>query len=86
MTFISCCSEDNEIKEFVSDQNYLKAEFSADSTDLNHYFKYTVSTLPSSRITAFRFEFDQFSDLAMEKYKIFCRSIYRCSSIRNRAK
>jgi len=40
---------------------YKKAEFSSDSKTLNHYFKYSVTRVPTSRISAFRFEFDQFS-------------------------
>ena len=38
------------------DSNYLKADFTIESTEDNFYFKYTVSTTPSSRISAFRFD------------------------------
>ena len=62
----------HEINESVDNENYLKSEFSAETTDEAHYFKYTVTTTPSSSVTAFRFEFDQFSEAAYQNYQVFC--------------
>ena len=63
----------HEINESVPDNNnYKKAEFSSDQKTLNHYFKYTVATTPSSRITAFRFEFDKFNELSKSRNKVYC--------------
>ena len=52
--------------------NYKKAEFSGEQTDLNHYFKYSVSTIPTSRVTAFRFEFDTFYTFSTKTTKVLC--------------
>ena len=63
----------HEINESVpGNNNYKKAEFSSDQKTLNHYFKYTVATTPSSRITAFRFEFDKFNELSKSRNKVYC--------------
>ena len=62
-----------EINESVpGNNNYKKAEFSADRLELNHFFKYTVTTTPSSRITAFRFEFDKFNELSKLTNQVYC--------------
>ena len=60
--------------------NYKKREFSSDITTLNFYFKYSFSKIPDSRITAFRFEFDQFSDLAMELNSVHCTFVSESDS------
>ena len=52
-------------QEVIDNTNYKKVEFYSDKKTLNHYFKYSVTTTPSSRITAFRFEFDQFSSQSL---------------------
>ena len=62
-------------EEVTGRTDYKKAEFQSQSTDTNHFFKYEVVNMPSSRITAFRIEFDVFSDLAKEKYKVYCTSV-----------
>ena len=63
----------NEINQSVpGDSNYKKVEFSGDQKTLNYYFKYTVTTIPSSRIGAFRIQFDQFNQLSQEMNKVFC--------------
>ena len=48
------------ISDSVSgDSNYLKADFQIETEEDSFYFKYSVSTTPSSRIGAFRFDLDQ---------------------------
>ena len=62
-----------EINESVpGNNNYKKAEFSAGKLELNHFFKYTVTTTPSSRITAFRFEFDKFNERSKLSNQVYC--------------
>ena len=71
-----------DINDDVTDNiNYKKVEFSGESKILNYYFKHSVRTIPSSRINAFRFEFDQFSEqVKKEKYNF----MYICRRINNR--
>ena len=47
-----------DISEEVSSE-YKKAEFSKNENNI-YYFKHTLSEIPKSRVTAFRFVFDQF--------------------------
>ena len=62
-----------DINDDVTDNiNYKKVEFSGESKILNYYFKHSVRTIPSSRINAFRFEFDQFSEQAKKRNIILC--------------
>ena len=62
-----------EINESVSgNSNYKKAEFSTTKLELNHFFKYTVTITPSSRITAFRFEFDRFNERSKLNNQVYC--------------
>ena len=62
-----------EINQSVpDDSDYKKVEFTGAQKLLNHYFKYTVSSIPSSRIGAFRIEFDQFNQLSYKMNKVFC--------------
>ena len=53
--------------------DYKKAEFSQDSSDV-YYFKYSISQMPQSRIMAFRFVFDEF-DTTFKDSKILCTSV-----------
>jgi hypothetical protein len=52
--------------------DYKKVEFSGSQKTLNHYFKYTFTTTPSSKISAFRIQFDEFNDLSIERNRVFC--------------
>ena len=62
-----------EINEDVaSNPNYKKAEFESDAKTLNHYFKYSFSSAPKSRVTAFRIDFDSFNELSLEMNRVFC--------------
>ncbi|MBO6243522.1 MAG: hypothetical protein J6O41_03010, partial [Clostridia bacterium] len=62
----------HEISEAISvDINYKKAEFTVDPEEQNYYFKYSFSAIPSSRISAFRFDFDQFTQTALNN-EVFC--------------
>ena len=62
-----------EINQSVDgNSNYKKAEFSGDPRTLNYYFKYTFTITPSSKISAFRIQFDQFSDMSLERNRVFC--------------
>ena len=71
----------HDINEEVQDRtDYKKAEFSSLQTDQYHFFKYENTNMPSSLISAFRIEFDQFSDLAKSKYQIFCTSVTSSTS------
>ena len=56
------------------DENYLRAEFIFEASDKKHYFKYTNSTLPTSKVTAFKIDFAQFS-AAMANYKVYCTNV-----------
>ena len=75
--FISIKSEDEikvyEINESVPDNpDYKKVEFFTQIDILNNFFKYNVDKIPSSRINAFRVEFDQFNERAKEMNRVFC--------------
>ena len=71
----------HDINEELKDRtDYKKAEFDSKSTDTNHFFKYENNNMPSSRILPFRIEFDVFSDLAAQKYKVYCTSVSSSSS------
>ena len=59
-----------EVKDFP---DYKKAEFSQDPSDL-YYFKHSIATMPSSRVMAFRFVFDEF-DQTFKNSKILCTSV-----------
>ena len=62
-----------EINEDIpNNKDYKKVEFSSTFNILNHFFKYSVGTIPSSRINAFRVEFDQFNPRAKEMNAVFC--------------
>ena len=62
-----------EINEDIpNNKDYKKVEFSSTFNILNHFFKYSVCTIPSSRINAFRVEFDQFNPRAKEMNAVFC--------------
>ena len=76
-----CADTVHEINEVVEgNDNYKKAEFSAGQTDLNHYFKYSVSTIPTSRVTAFRIEFDTFYSFSTKTTKVFCTFVDSATS------
>ena len=53
--------------------NYRKAEFEVSSKG-NLYFKYDNSTLPTSKITAFRIDFDSYSE-DMKGYEVYCTNV-----------
>ena len=44
----------------TDDSNYNKADFLVSPEEENYYFKYSFATTPTSRIGAFRFDFNQF--------------------------
>jgi len=67
-------------EEVLDSLDYKKAEFKSQATDTNHYFKYDITDMPTSKISAFRIEFDQFSDLAKEKYNVYCTSVSSSTS------
>ena len=65
----------HEINQAVDENvNYKKAEFSFTSSDRYQFFKYDNSTLPSSRVSAFRIDFSQYYT-NMSDYKVFCTSV-----------
>ena len=74
-TFITISNGASVVQEIsegvLSDDNYKKAGFTIDPEEQNYYFKYSFSTIPSSRISAFRFEFDQFNPTALNN-EVFC--------------
>ena len=57
---------------------YKKAEFSKESSNL-YYFKYDISTMPQSKVMAFRFQFDKF-DSSFRESKILCTSVASSTS------
>ena len=70
-----------EINQSVDGKpEYKKVEFSGDPRTLNHYFKYTFNTIPSSKISAFRIHFDEFNPLSIERNKVFCTFVDDSSS------
>ena len=62
-------------EDFNDRTDYKRAQFESSSTDVNHFFKHDISVMPSSLVSAFRIEFDQFGEIAAEKYKIYCTSV-----------
>ena len=54
--------------------NYKKAEFEFLQSETYHYFKYEYNTLPSSKASIFRVDFDQFS-ISMTGYKVYCTNV-----------
>ena len=61
-------------EEVPGTSDYKKAEFEFQTTDTNQFFKYQGDNLPSSGISAFRIDFDQYS-LTMEGYEVFCTNV-----------
>ena len=63
-------------QDITGDINHKKAEFDFTTSDTNLYFKYQYesSTLPSTLITTFRFEFDSYGT-DISNYKIFCVNV-----------
>ena len=57
---------------------YKKAEFSKESSN-QYYFKYDISTIPKSKVMAFRFQFDKF-DSTFRESKILCTSVASSTS------
>ena len=56
----------HEINEDVpGTSEYKKVSFESSETQINHFFKYTVTNLPKSMIGALRFDFDRFSPLSI---------------------
>ena len=69
----------HEIKESVgSYTEYRKAEFSYESSNI-YFFKHTLSSVPDSKIFAFRFQFDA-SDETYKDSKILCTSVSSSST------
>ncbi len=58
--------------------DYKKAEYEV-STASNVYFRYDSGTIPSSKITAFRIVFDQYSE-DMSNYTVFCTNVATSST------
>ena len=62
-----------EINEDITGNiNYSKLSFESDENTSEHFFKYSVKTIPKSQIGAFRIDFDQFNQLSLEKNLVFC--------------
>ena len=61
--------EINEDIEGSSD--YKKVSFESDSKTFNHFFKYSVQTIPKSRIGPLRIDFDSFNELSQTN-NVFC--------------
>ena len=71
LLFISINSaEIIEIKNTLN-SDYKYASFSSEATTLNHFFKYTVTNIPSSRVGAFRIDFNNFNQLSLQNL-VFC--------------
>ena len=68
LTLISIKSDQViEISESISgNPDYKKVSFESDAKTLNHYFKYSVDTIPQSRVNAFRINFDAFNELSKQ--------------------
>ena len=70
----------HEINQDVEDNpNYKQAVFSFSSADTNQFFKYDNSTLPTSRVSPFRIDFDIFYT-EMNDYKVFCTNVESSTS------
>ena len=71
LLFISINSaEIIEIKNTLN-SDYKYASFSSEATTLNHFFKYTITNIPSSRVGAFRIDFNNFNQLSLQNL-VFC--------------
>ena len=68
----------HEINEIVND-DYKKVYFDSDAETLNHFFKYTITDVPKSRIGAFRIEFDVFNMLSINN-EVFCTFVDESTS------
>jgi len=66
-------------EEVLSDSNYKKADITIDPEEQNYYFKYSFNTIPSSRISAFRLEFDQFDSKSLTN-EVFCTFVDESAS------
>ena len=65
--------------EITGDTNHKKAEFSFNSDDINVFFKHDIETLPSSLITTFRIDFDQYST-DISNFKVLCTNVDKTTS------
>ena len=61
-------------QEVVGNANYKKGEFKYLKQETTKYFKYENSTLPSSKISAFRFIFDVYSE-NMKDFSVRCVNV-----------
>ena len=62
-----------EIKEeIIGNTNYKKISFKSDENTEEHYFTYNVKEIPTSKIGAFRIDFDVFNTLSLEKNEVYC--------------
>ena len=68
----------HEINQDVAgNENYKKAEFEFASSENYQFFKYDITTFPSSKILAFRFDFDVF---AFTNFQVLCTSVESSTS------
>ena len=73
--FILCSIKSQEVYDISEDikgnADYKKVSFESSESTVNHYFKHSVSTIPKSRVGAFRIDFDVFDELLKES-KVYC--------------
>ena len=74
LLFLQSKSQFIEINQDVSQSSAHKmAEFSKDSSNI-YYFKHSLSSVPKSKVVAFRFEFEE-SDPSFKDSQILCTSV-----------
>ena len=73
--FILCSIKSQEVYDISEDikgnADYKKVSFESSESTVNHYFKHSLSTIPKSRVGAFRIDFDVFDELLKES-KVYC--------------
>ena len=62
------------------DSNYNYATFQVTTDDENYYFQYSFSTIPSSRVGAFRFDFIKFDSALTPQSQVFCTFVESSAS------
>ena len=63
----------------VLNEDYKTVTFSSEPNKLNHFFKYTVTNIPKSRIGAFRIDFSSFNELSLQNI-VYCTFVDESTS------
>ena len=81
LSFTSTAPTVKPITDTVSDDsNYNYATFQVTTDDENYYFQYSFSTIPTSRIGAFRFDFIKFDSALTPQSQVLCTFVESSAS------